>query len=316
VKGIILKILILGGTGFLGPYLVDELKERGHEVTLFNRGNNPILGVREIIGTREGDLVELKGTTWDAVIDTSCHIPSIAENSSKVLSTKHYTFISSIGVYKNFRVLGITENDELAQLECESEEITEQNYGALKAASEKVIERFFPNATLIIRPGLIVGPKDPTGRFSYWPLRLAEGGEILAPISPEILVQVIDVRDLAKWIVRMVEDKAIGIYNVTGEKMTLGQVFELCFKGPKCSFTWVSESFLIENQVQDWSELPLWLSSKRHSPGLMRIDNDKAIKAGLSLRPISETASAVLEEERKGLSKEKELQLLKQWKKA
>lgn len=324
MKTIILKILILGGTSFLGPHLTEELQERGHEVTLFNRGTHaPSPNVKSLQGNRDGDLDALKNRRWDAIIDTSGHLPRVVEASSKMLSTatNHYTFISSISVYENFHSFDIDENYPLAKLEDESDEkINEKTYGALKASCEKVIKQHFPDH-LIIRPGLIVGPRDPTNRFSYWPLRIMEGGEILAPGSPTQALQFIDVRDLAKWIVSMIERQEIGIYNATGPALPLS--FEELLKGcapisnKAVSFTWVNENFLIENKVQDWTELPLWLSYKRNMPGFMHIDARKAINDGLTFRPLTQTISAILDSEEQrqiGMDRKKEHELLRLWK--
>jgi nucleoside-diphosphate-sugar epimerase len=307
----ILKILILGGTTFLGPHLVEVLLQKGHEITLFNRGSHaPPPHVESLMGDRDGNLAALKNRHWDAVIDTSGHLPRLVEASSKLISTNHYTFISTIGAYCDFHALNIDESYPLAK-EVDTEEINEKTYGALKASCEKVIARYFPHS-LIIRPGLIVGPGDPTKRFSYWPFRLLEGGEVLAPGSPNLKVQFIDVRDLAEWIAAMVEKQATGVYNATGPVITFEQLLRTCQK--EASLIWVDEDFLIEHGVQDWVELPLWLSYKRKMPGFFSIN---AEKAGLTIRPLNETISAILatDEQRGGLTPAREKALLKLWRK-
>jgi 2'-hydroxyisoflavone reductase len=325
----VLKILILGGTTFLGPHLVQELQQRGHEVTIFTRGNqsSKFSNVEELQGDRDGNLEALKNRNWDAIIDTSGHLPRLVKDSSKLLtnSTNHYTFISTIGVYENFYKQKIDEEYPVARLENEnSEEITEKNYGALKAACEEVIQSHFPNRCTIIRPGLIVGPLDPTARFSYWPTRVKRGGEILASGSPNQLLQIIDVRDLAKWIVTMVEQQAVGIYNVTGpaKAMNFEQLLQECqaVTNAYATLTWVNEDFLIKHQIQDWVEIPLWLSYTRNMPGFLNVSIDKALKAGLTLRPIAETIKTILDENnnqadlnQSGLNPEKERMLLNQW---
>ncbi len=327
----VLKILILGGTSFLGPHLVEELQEHGHKVTLFNRGtqNTSFLSHVEMLqGNREGDLNALTNRSWDAIIDTSGQLPRLVEASSKILSTatNHYTFISTIGVYENFHSLNIDESYPLAKLEDEAnEEINEKTYGALKAACEKVIERYFSNHFLVIRPGLIVGPRDPTHRFAYWPLRILDGGEILAPGSPTQNLQFIDVRDLAKWIVGMVERQETGFYNATGPKLSLSfeELLNTCVQISKkeASLTWVSENFLIEHGVQDWIDLPLWLSYKRNMPGFLNVDATKAIQAGLTFRPLTETISAIIDWEKQnrkddvqiGIDRKIEQELLTLW---
>lgn len=326
---IILKILILGGTYFLGPHLIEELQNRGHEVTLFNRGtqnSSRFQEIEQLHGDRDGNLEALEGRQWDAVIDTSGHLPRIIEASSKLLAyaTKHYTFVSSIGVYADFQNFGIDEEYPVAQLEQPTEEITEKTYGALKADCEWIVQSYFPEQTLIVRPGLIMGPGDPTDRFTYWPCRIKEGGNILAPGQPNNPVQFIDVRDLAKWIVDMIENQVTGIYNVTGESMPFETLLRECQQATEADVNihWVSEDFLIKHDVQDWEELPLWLSSKRNMPGFLSVSNDKASSMGLTTRPLFDTITTILEWEtakesnskRTTLSREKEQQLLDLWK--
>lgn len=330
MKMIVLKILILGGTNFLGPHLVEEFQRHGHEITLFNRGTQDpgCSNVEMLRGNRDGDLTALQDRWWDAIIDTSGHLPRVVEASSKLLSkaTNHYTFISTIGVYKDFHSMNIDENYPVAVLENEAnEEINEKTYGALKASCEKVIEKHFSNHFLVIRPGLIVGPRDPTNRFSYWPLRIMDGGEILAPGAPTQNLQFIDVRDLAKWIVSMVEKQEIGFYNATGPSMplTFEELLKTCsqISNKKICLTWVNEDFLIEHGVQDWVELPLWLSYQRNMPGFLNINSRKAIQAGLTFSPLAHTISAIIdwEEHSKkddisiGMDRKKEQNLLKVW---
>lgn len=329
----ILKVLILGGTSFLGPHLVQELQQQGHDVTIFTRGKHDckFANVEVLRGDRDGDLGALLNREWDAVIDTSGYLPRLVKDSSELLmnATKHYTFISTISVYRDFHKLKIDESYPVAQLEdVKDEEITEKNYGALKAACEGVIQNYFPDRFLIVRPGIIVGPLDPTNRFSYWPLRIKRGGEILAPGSPGQLLQFIDVRDLAKWIVAMIERQATGIYNATGpaEPIAFEQLLCECQRGSGCDskFTWVDEDFLIEQQVEDFVDLPLWISFKRNMPGFFNISIEKALQAGLRFRTVSETIQAIIDEDRgkdtvkinknqKRMDFEKECSLLRRW---
>lgn len=320
-----LKILILGGTHFLGVHLTEELVNHGHEVTLFNRGTRRIdFPVQQLQGNRDGNLEALKGCTWDAVIDTSGHIPRVVEQSVKLLaeSTNHYTFISTIGVYEDFVKLGIDETYPIAQLEeAQNEEITEKNYGALKGLCEAVVRKYFPKNSLIIRPGLIVGPHDPTDRFTYWPIRISEGGEVLAPAHQ--IIQFIDVRDLAKWIVQMIEQQSIGIYNATGTPISFDRFLNECQVVTRSTahIIWVNDDFLIKKKVQDWSELPLWLSKERQMPGFMQINSQKAFNAGLSFRSLAETISSILKwnairepvQLKTGLDRVKERNLLMDW---
>ena len=330
MKALVLKILILGGTNFLGPHLVEEIKSRGHEVTLFNRGiQNPSLfpDVEKLYGNRDRDLKALEGRKWDAIVDTSGHIPRIVDASSKVLkeATSHYTFISTIGVYENFSCLNIDENYPLAKLDdASNEEITERTYGALKAGCEQLIQHYFPGQSLIVRPGMIVGPNDPTDRFTYWPVRISEGGVVLVPGMPSQSVQFIDVRDLARWIVDMIEKQVTGVYNATGHVMSFEQLLAECQRvcQTNVKLDWVSEKFLLEHQVKDWEELPLWLSSQKNMPGFLNISIEKALKSGLRLRPLSETISATLDwnNQRKeytpqaGMDRNKEQKVLRLWK--
>ena len=327
MKTVILKVLILGGTNFLGPHLVQELQEHGYEVTLFNRGTQNGVNfpnTESLQGDRDGDLDALKNRFWDAIIDTSGYLPRVVEASSKILksSTNHYTFISTIGVYANYASLDIDENCPLAKLEdASTEEINEKTYGALKASCEKVIERYFPQH-LIVRPGLIVGPGNPTNRFSYWPLRVLEGGEVLAPGNPEQNVQFIDVHDLTKWMVSLIEKQKTGVFNATGpaSPLTFEQLLKACPTKER-SITWAAEDFLIEHNVQDWTELPLWLSYRRNWIGFFRINSSKAIQEGLTFTPLSKTISTVIDWETQNpkerplwLTRKKEQELLKLWK--
>ncbi|MFZ0544031.1 MAG: NAD-dependent epimerase/dehydratase family protein, partial [Candidatus Promineifilaceae bacterium] len=228
-----MKLLILGGTVFLGRHIVDVALQRGHEVTLFNRGqHNADLypDVEKLRGNRDGDLAALKGRTWDAVVDTCGYFPRIVRDSAELLAdaVEHYTFISSISVYADNVRPGIDENYPVAQLEDESvEEVTGGTYGGLKALCEQAAESAMPGRVLNVRSGLIVGPNDPTDRFTYWVCRVAQGGEVLAPVEPEVAVQVIDVRDQAQWILDMAEARQAGVYNVTGPDYTLtfGELF-------------------------------------------------------------------------------------------
>ena len=230
MKIAVLKILILGGTHFLGIHLTEELINRGHEVTLFNRGTRTVdFPVQQLQGDRDGDLEALRGHDWDAVIDTSGHLPRIVKQSAQMLAnaTHHYVFLSTIGVYKDFKTSNIDEFYPLATLaDPTTEEISETTYGALKALCETQVQQYFPNRSLIVRSGLLIGPYDPTDRFTYWVKRIARGGTILAPAHQQ--VQFIDARDLAKWIVSMIERRATGIYNATGQFCDLEKVLHEC----------------------------------------------------------------------------------------
>lgn len=264
-----MRILIIGGTRFLGRHLVEAALTRGHEVTLFNRGKtNPGLfpQVETIIGDREKDLDKLKGRTWDAVIDVAGYVPRIVHLSAEVLkeSVSRYVFISSISVYDDaiFKKIGIDESDPVAKIADETvEEITGETYGPLKALCEKTVQDLYGERALIIRPGLIVGPHDPTDRFTYWPVRVARGGEVLAPEKPDVSAQIIDVHDLSNFIIKLIEDNASGIYNATGPDypLTFDTMLETCrqVSSSDANFKWASAEFLKQHNVAEWSDMPV-----------------------------------------------------------
>jgi 2'-hydroxyisoflavone reductase len=325
-----LKILIIGGTRFLGRHLVNSALTRGHEMTLFNRGqSNPGLfpQVETILGDREKDLNLLSGRRWDVVIDTCGYVPRVVGLSAQALreAARLYVFISSISVYADFSKVGITEEDAVGKLVDESvEEITGETYGPLKALCEKVIESAFPNQALIVRPGLIVGAYDPTDRFTYWPVRVAIGGEILAPEGPQAPVQIIDARDLADFILKLMERKVTGVYHATGPDypLTLGEVLQTSqeFSGSTINIHWAPNEFLEQHKVEPWSDLPAWFPDLAENLGFSRVDISKAIAAGLSFRPLAETVRDTLDwastrpldhEWRAGLDPERETELIK-----
>lgn len=300
-----MKILILGGKRFLGIALVEALIQVGHTPTLFNRGlTNPDLfpKIKTLIGDRDGDLNALKRRKWDAVIDTSGYVPRITKQSAEMLSGKceTYVFISSLSVYKDFRTPDITENYPLAELDDPTmEDNTGDAYGPLKALCEYEIQQAFDGKVLVIRPGLIVGPNDPTDRFSYWPWRVALGGQVLAPSPPSANLQFIDVRDLASFIINRIAAKSEGVYNVTGPRKpaTFGSLLVACREAAlsDASFVWVDESFLLKEGVVPWSDLPLWVPTTDPAfTGFYNININKALKAGLNFRPLSQTVSDTL----------------------
>jgi 2'-hydroxyisoflavone reductase len=325
-----MKILILGGTVFLGRALVQSALERGHEVTLFNRGrSNPGLfpGVEEIHGDRKENLDALSGRRWEAAIDTSGYLPKDVRKSAEFLAdlVDHYTFISSISVYASFSTPWQDENSPLSRLENEdAQEVTNETYGALKALCEEAAGAGMPGRALIIRPGLIVGPYDPSDRFTYWPYRVWKGGDVLAPGSPERGIQFIDVRDLAEWNIALVEGGNTGIYNASGpeQPLPMGELLETsrAVSGSDAHFIWASEEFLLANKVEPWTEMPLWLpESNPEYRGMDSIDISKAIQDGLTFRPLSETALATLDwaksrptdhQWRMGMKPERERELL------
>lgn len=324
-----MKILIIGGTRFLGRHLVHSALGRGHEVALFNRGlTNPDLfpQVETILGDREKDLAQLSGREWDAVIDTCGYVPRIVHLSALGLegSVGRYVFISSISAYAGFSKVGIDESDPVGKMEDETvEEITGETYGPLKVLCEKVVQDTFDEGALIIRPGLIVGPYDPTDRFTYWPVRVARGGDVLAPEEPAAPVQIIDARDLSDFIIKLIEENASGIFNATGPdyELTMGAMLETCkqVSDSDADFKWASVELLGRHEVAPWSDMPVWIPNTEEDAGFSRVDISKAIKAGLKFRPLEETVRDTLEwvatrpsdrEWRAGLSAEKEEKVL------
>jgi 2'-hydroxyisoflavone reductase len=304
-----MKLLIIGGTRFLGRHLSTAALARDHDVTLFNRGNysNPSV-VETIEGDRHTELHKLKGRRWDAVIDTCGHLPRAVRAAAETLSesVNRYVFVSTQNAYADVKVPGITEDYPLGTLT--DEQVNQANaidtqgqpsygalYGGLKALCERAAEEVMPGRVLILRPGLIVGPYDYSDRFTYWVVRVAAGGEVLAPGRPERFVQFIDVRDLAEWTIRMIERNATGAYNTHGQPniLTMQGLLDECrnVSQSDAQFTWASEGFLLEHQVAAWSEMPLWLPEEAapHLKGFMFISPQKAIAEGLTFRPLSDT---------------------------
>jgi 2'-hydroxyisoflavone reductase len=328
-----MKILILGGTVFLGRHTVEAALARGHEPTLFNRGqHNADLfpDVEKIRDDRDpqkgGGLELLKGQKWDAVIDFCGYVPRVVAASAQALaaSVDHYTFISSVSVYPDLdSVSGQNENSPVGKLTDETiEEITGESYGPLKALCEQAAESALPGRTLTIRPGLIVGPNDPTDRFTYWPIRVAKGGDVLCPGNPNWETQVIDVRDLAEWTVRLVEDKVTGVFNATGpnRKLTFGEIIETSktVSDSDAHFVWADEQWLLDQKVEPWLGLPLWLGPE----GDMTVKIERAVSAGLTFRPLADTVRDTLNwdatrpkdhEWRAGLRSERETELVDAW---
>ena len=292
-----MKILVLGGTVFLGRHLVNDAVSRGHEVTLFNRGkSNPHLfpQLEKIQGDRAADLDVLAGRQWDAVIDPSGYVPRVVGGAAAALaqSAGCYCFISSISVYGSFGTEGPDEDSPLAELPDESvEQVNGETYGGLKALCERAAEAAMPGRVLNVRPGLIVGPHDPTDRFSYWPLRYAVGGDILAPGPRDNPVQVIDVRDLSSWILAMIEAGETGIYNATGpaQPLSMADFLAACDErvGANANTIWVDEEFLKEQKVAAFTEIPCWVPSE--FSGMERASIARAVGKGLKFRSLAET---------------------------
>lgn len=341
-----MNILILGGTVFLGRQLVETALAGGHQLTLFNRGRrNPELfpQVERLRGDRRGDLSELRGRRWDAVIDTCGYVPGAVRSSAEALrdSVDRYVFISSLSVYSDSEEPVIDESTPFNRITHEQVEEAEallptgpivavnygEAYGGLKALCEEEAERAMPGRAINVRAGLIVGPHDYSDRFTYWPARVERGGEILAPGEPDRPKQLIDVRDVAEWIIRMLETVETGTFNVTGPDYSLSmkQLLEQCCAATNsdASFTWVADDFLLEQGVRPWTELPLWIPKEYEKAAFQAVNCDRAIRAGLSFRPLAETILDTLRwdserpkdaERHAGLDPEKELRLLQVWK--
>jgi 2'-hydroxyisoflavone reductase len=317
-----LRLLVLGGSKFLGRAVVEAALARGHEVTLFNRGQtNPELfpEVEKLRGDRDGDHGALEGRKWDAVVDTSGFVPRQVETSTRLLAgTGHYAFVSTGNVYADFAHGPLREDDELATLPEDVEEDDQQAYGPLKAQCERVVLDAFGERALIARSGLLVGPHDGSGRFAYWPHRVARGGRVLAPGPDDRLVQFIDARDTADWLVRTAEENVGGVFNVAGVPRPLSDLLDTsrAVTESDAEIVWVDHDFLIEHEVGEWMELPLWISDPEWKD-FMNKDVSRALAAGLTFRPLEDTVRATLElaapVEDVGLSPEREAELLATW---
>ena len=336
-----LNILILGGTGFTGPFQVEYALKRGHKVTLFNRGKRPSpqwpAAVEQLHGDRNtGDLAALKGRTWDVCIDNPTSLPFWVRDAGQVLkgNVGHYLFISTISVYADGSKPGINENSPLAQYKgkdamAETQQTLradiENLYGPLKALSEAEAHKQFGKNVTIVRPGYIVGPRDETDRFTYWPHRVAQGGEILVPGDGNDPIQIIDGRDLGEWMIRLAEAGTTGTFNACGPDYPLSMDAMLygcqAVTGGGMTLTHVSPAFLDEQQVG----LPIWVPSKDNPyAGYGAVSNERAIAAGLTFRPLATTVQDLLawfhslpaERQAKlgaGITREKEAELLKAW---
>ena len=325
------RILILGGTGFLGPKTVEVALARGHQVTIFNRGKRektlpfPYQNVEHLYGNRDPllpaddergrdkellhpesrpkGLEQLQGKTWDAVIDNSGYYPRHVKASAELLApaASHYIFISTISAYANNKTVGADETAPLATIAdptVETMGANSENYGALKALCEKAAEAAFRGSTAIVRPGYIVGPGDPTDRFTYWPVRASRGGEVLAPGAPEDPIEWIDVRDLAAWLVKLVEDGTSGTFNALGPDRPAkwGGVLDACVAAAegKASLTWVPSEWLEKNGQGGEDAFPIWVPPTGDFAGFHTWSNARALKAGLTFRPVADTVAATL----------------------
>jgi 2'-hydroxyisoflavone reductase len=310
-----LRLLVLGGTKFLGRAVSEEALRRGHELTLFNRGetNAGLFPEAERLhGDRREDLSALAAGTWDAVVDPSGYVPLVVRRSADTLrESGRYLFVSSVSVYADFSA-GPTEASPVADLgEMPADELSDDgsNYGPLKALCEREVEEVFGQRALVVRPGLIVGPHDPTGRFTYWAQRLRRGGELLAPGPPERRVQFVDVRDLAGWMLDAVEQELAGTFNATGEGIPWADLLA------GAEVVWVPDEFLLEHGVGPWMELPLWLPGAGYA-GMHSTDVRRAVAAGLRFRSLPETLAGAADAPAiagVGLTPAREAELLAAW---
>ena len=336
-----MRLLIIGGTRFLGPAIVESALSRGIDVTLFNRGKtNPDMfpGVPTIHGDRNTDIARLEGRAWDAVVDTCGYLPWQLRLSARQLATSvaQYLFISTVSVYADESTVGLDERSAIKPLpedaearlnELSLDDVTGETYGPLKALCEEALVREMPGRATVVRPGLIAGPRDPTSRFKYWPWRMDRGGEILAPRPADGPQQFIDVRDLGDWIVTLCEDGHVGTYNAVGPAAPM-PMEELLYASKSAtstpgSLTWVDESFLTKRELGMWS-IPLWVpAGDRRATGFNAVSNRLATEQGLTFRPLHDTITATLKDlARTGESVawefgetllEKEAELLRAW---
>lgn len=328
-----LRLLILGGTGFIGPHLTEQALARGWQVTHFNRGKrmpDGIAGVEHLQGDRDGQLDALKGRKWDAVIDNSGYVPRIVRMSAELLAPNvgQYLFVSSISAYADFR----KPNDEdapVAKLKDESvEKIDGETYGGLKALCEQAAQKALPGRSIVVRPGYIVGPLDPTDRFTYWPVRATRGGEMLAPGTPQDPIQVVDARDLSAWMLDLVAGRRFGVYNAVSApgQFDMGDVIDESVKAaanPDTRVTWVPANFLQE-QLKEEPDMPPWSPPEGAFGGASLTSTKRAQQTGLKIRPLADTVRDTLAwhrtrpadrqaKLRAGLDAEKEKAILAAW---
>ncbi len=326
-----MKILVIGGTRFSGYFAVEHALASGHEVTLFNRGKSDpeaFPTAEKIIGDRDADVEKLRGRTWDAVIDMAGYVPRVVRKSTELLAdVGRYLFVSTISVYADGIASGADEDAVLSGLsDPTTEEVSGENYGGLKVLCENVVTQTFGARATIVRPCVIVGPRDPTNRFDYWVERIAAGGEVLAPMRPSYPMEYIDARDLGEWMIRLLESDTAGVFNALGPAnppLTLGAFFDACNaeSGGDARFTWLNETFLLEQKISPWAELPFWATEADKAHCEMR--NDRAIAAGLTFRPLATTIQdtltwvranpQIVNARRTAITRERETEALQAW---
>jgi 2'-hydroxyisoflavone reductase len=334
-RGQALRILILGGTSFIGPHQVRYALDRGHSITLFNRGrtNTHLFPeVERLIGDRNGDLDALRGRSWDVVIDNSASNPEWVRLTAQLLkdSVDRYFYVSSRSAYADTSRIPMTADApaftyESAGVEPDAEQLP---YGLRKALSEREAQRAFPDRATVFRPGLIIGPRDETDRFTYWPVRIHRGGEVLAPGDPSDPVQIIDARDFSEWMIRMAEDGHTGVFNAVGPA-TPRPMAELLYgiravTTAEATFTWVPADFLFEIGIRPYSHMPVWMPPRDGREGFARFDLSPEVALGLTFRPLAVTTRDTLDyhfsrpperqaELRAGISAEREAEVLAAW---
>jgi 2'-hydroxyisoflavone reductase len=290
-----MHLLILGGTVFLGRHVVRAALAAGDTVTLLHRGRHGTAlfpRAERLLGDRDGDLSALRGRRFDAVIDCSGYTPAQIDRTLDVLGTAvaHYTFVSSISVHAAFPPgVGFDESAPVAE--------GNEGYGPQKARAEEAIQAALPGRVACVRPGLIVGPFDPTGRFTYWPLRSARGGNVLAPGRPDRPVQLIDVRDLAAFCLHLARTRTAGVFNAIGPTLRFAELLDTCrdVAGSNPNFVWIDDAAVLASGIEPWSELPLWIpESDPAFGGMLLADNRRAVAAGLALRPLRDTVADTL----------------------
>ncbi len=301
-----MKLLILGGTQFVGRHIANAALAAGHALTLFHRGqtNSGLFPQAEHLhGDRDGELNALKGRQWDAVVDTSGYLPRVVRRSAELLrdAVPQYVFVSSISVYADLSTPGQDEDAPLSILaDTAREDVGPDTYGALKALCEQAVRDLFPLTALVLRPGLVAGPHDPTDRFTYWPRRAAAGGAMLAPGDPQQRIQYIDARDFAEWTICLVENRRARTYNAVTDdpSLTMSRFLNECCAAANrgTRLVWVPEDALLKAGLQPWSDLPLWLPTQTTAEfrGFSTLSNARAVDAGLTLRPLLATVRETL----------------------
>lgn len=330
-----MDILVLGGTGFIGPHMVKEALRRGHSISLFNRGrtNDSLFPDLQLFkGDRDGGLDVLKGRTWHAVIDNSGYVPRLVEDSARLLrqATEHYLYVSTISAYRSFAIAN-SETSPLATIEDETvEEVTGDTYGPLKALCERRVEEIIDADKLtILRPTYICGPGDRTDRFTWWPIRTARGGEMLWPGSRMDKAQIIDVRDFASFTIDCLEQRINGTFNTVtpAGKYTMGDLHDDCvaISASNMKAVWVDKEFVIAQKLDEGRSIPIWSPPEGEYAAIALVNGERAVLAGLQTRPVRETARDTLEWWRSlpnarraapnaGLSDDREATLIQLWK--